>query len=562
MVNPLKWLFQRYEPPEPLTPVVSVDALQPWGLDSGTPLQALAPWARSLFDGEKYPGGFGLTVMQEPDYWMLRLRSSQLFNENLYARGLIRRLVTNEISTGLLPELAPAADIIGRTKEQLVLWTEQVETRFAVWAKSPQVCDWRKADSFAALQSAARLEALVSGDVLVVLRQSQQTRLPQVQLVSGNAVRTPLMGQLNMREGHKIRHGVETDTQGRVVAYWVEQEDRSTKRLPAFGEKSRRRMAWLVFGTDKRLDDVRGQPVLALILQSLREIDRYRDAVQRKALLNSTLAMFIKKTEDKPGSKPLSGAAVRRGTSTVTDEDGTQRNFNIATQVPGMVLETLQQGEEPVGFGSQGTDLSFGPFEEAIVHSLAWANEIPPEILRLTFSNNYSASQAAINEFRIYLNRVWNQWGETFCGPIYAEWLVSEVLLGKIEAPGFLEAWRDLLQYDIRGGWLLADWYGAIKPSTDPLKQVKASVALIAAGLSTRAREARVITGTKFSTNINRLMDENQQLADANAPLLPEPGSTGDTESAGASRPAAAGDDWGLSALDTPEEHQDSPGDA
>ena len=39
--------------------------------------------------------------------------------------------------------------------------------------------------------------------------------------------------------------------------------------------------------------------MLSVILQSLKEIDRYRDATQRKAAINAILAMFIKKTQDK-----------------------------------------------------------------------------------------------------------------------------------------------------------------------------------------------------------------------------------------------------------------------
>lgn len=497
--------------------VTAVEDLDPFAYAGQT---GSSPWENSLYDGSKFYGGFGDTQIQEVDYWTLRLRSAQLFNENLYARGLVRRLITNEINTGLTPEAAPDEEIIGVPEDSLADWTETVENRFGIWGKNPNICDWKHKNTFGAIQRAARLEALISGDVLVVLRQSPVTKLPMVQLVSGNKVQTPLSDNTTLRKGHKIRHGVETNAAGRIVAYHVKQDDGTFKRLPAFGEKSGRKISWLVYGTDKRLDDVRGQPLLSLVLQSLKEIDRYRDSVQRKAVINSILAMFIKKTNDKPGTLPISGGAVRKDTATVTDGDGGTRNFNIANQIPGMVIEELQDGEEPVGFENKGTDDKFGTFEEAIIQAVAWANEIPPEILRLSFSNNYSASQAAINEFKIYLNRVWSDWGETFCSPIYIEWLISETLLQKITAPGLLQAWRDPLQYDVFGAWVCVDWYGSIKPSTDMLKQAKGSKLLVGEGWSTNAREARITTGTKFSKNIKRLTRENQQKADAARPLL------------------------------------------
>lgn len=498
--------------------VTAVDNMKPYAYAGQT---SADPWEASIFDGGKFFGGFGTTQIQHVDYWTLRQRSAQLFTENLYARGLVRRLVTNEINTGLTPEAFPDEKIIGVEEESLAEWTEDVENRFHLWGRSPRQCDWKHASTFGELQRKARTEALVSGDVLVVLRQSQRTRLPMVQLVSGDKVQTPLFSDSQqLTTGHKIQHGVELDTVGRVVAHWIRQEDGTSKRLPAFGARSGRRLSWLVYGTDKRLDDVRGQPLLSLVLQSLKEIDRYRDSTQRKAVVNSIVAMAIKKTQDKPSTLPITGGAVRRDQAAVADADGTPRTFNIATQIPGLALEELQTGEEPVFYGGQGTDSDFGAFEEAIIQAVAWANEIPPEILRLSFSNNYSASQAAINEFKIYLNKVWSEWGENFCAPIEVDWLISEVLTGKISAPGLLEAWRDPRKQDIFAAWINAEWYGSIKPSTDTLKQAKGSKLLTENGWSTNARESRLNTGTKFSKNVQRLKRENEQLVKAMEPII------------------------------------------
>ena len=500
-------------PPAPVStaPVVSIDALDPF---------TQGAWDVTDFDGDKFFGGFGATELQIVDYWTLRARSAQLFNDNLYARGLIRRLVTNEINVGMSPEAFPEESIIGVEEDSLSDWSENVENRFAIWGSNPHVCDWRKADTFGAIQRAARLEALVGGDVLVVMRQSQQTGLPTIQLISGSRVQTPLGGTSDIRKGHTVSEGVELDKNNRQVGYWVRQDDGTAKRLPAFGEKSGRRLSWLVYGTDKRYEDVRGQPLLSIILQSLKEIDRYRDSVQRKAVINSILAMYIKKTEDKVGTLPMTGGAVRKDSATTTDSDGTTRTHTIAGQIPGVVMEELQQGEEPVGFGSQGIDLNFGPFEEAITQAIAWANEVPPEILRLAFSNNFSASQAAINEFKIYLNKVWGFWGDTFLTPIYKEWLISEALQNRIQAPGLLDAWRDPSKFDIFGAWIQVEWYGVVKPSTDMTKQAKGSKILVAEGWSTNAKESRNLNGTKFSRNIKRLIRENAQKAAAMRPLL------------------------------------------
>lgn len=472
----------------------------------------------SSYDGEKFVGGFGETKLFSLDYWTLRKRSEQLFTENLYARGLVRRLVTNCINTGLTPEAAPDEGILGMQPGELGDWTEMVENRFAIWSKDPELCDWKKEQTFGGIQRTAFREALICGDVLIVLRNNRQINIPSVQLISGSRVMSPPQ---EPRQGNKIKHGVEFDSMGRVVAYWILQDDGEYKRLPAYGEKSGKRIAWLIFGTEKRLDEVRGQPLLSVVLQSLKEIDRYRDSAQRKAVINSILAMFIKKTQDKMGTMPMSAGAIRKDAEPiVTDGSYMGRTRDMPKFVPGVVMEELQQGEEPVGFHSQGTDVNFPVFEAAVINAIAWANEIPPEILTLAFSNNYSASQAAINEFKIYLNRVWMEWGEMFCTPIYIEWLISETLLGKTNPKGFLDSWKDPQKYDIFGAWTCVDWYGSIKPSTDMLKQARGAQVAVQEGWSTNAKEARQLTGTKFSKNTNRVRQENALKVKMNEPLL------------------------------------------
>lgn len=482
-----------------------------------------APAVSSVLDGDKFAGGFGVTnVYNYIDYWTLRERSGQLFRENLYAKGLIRRLITNEINTGLIPETCPDEDVLGLAEGTLDKWADTIESRFTLWSSDPKLCDFEMQRTFGELQEVARLEALIEGDVLVVMRPSRVTKLPQVQLVRGNRVRTPYNEKI--RGGHKIDNGVELDARGRQVAYWVLQDDGKYKRVAARGEKSGRRLAWLHYGTERRIEDIRGEPLLAVILQSLKEIDRYRDSTQRKAVINSLLAMFIKKTQNVPGSTIMAGAAIRNSEVQVggLDNPSTTRTLSMAGYTPGIVADELSFGEEPVMKGGEGTDINFPVFEEAIIQSVAWANEIPPEILRLSFSNNYSASQAAINEFKIYLNKRWKRTGDTLCTPIYIDWMLSEALIGKVTTPGLLESWRDPRQYDTFGALTLVEWYGSIKPSTDMLKAAKGSKLLIDEGWSTNAREARGLTGTKWNRNMRRLKRENALKAEVNAILVPE----------------------------------------
>jgi lambda family phage portal protein len=500
---------------------------QPQEPESGEP-QAFGGYgggssiARTYDDGEKFYGGFGPTQLLTLDYWTLRARSTQLFETNSIARGLIKRLVTNEINTGLHLEATPEEKILGYADDELADWAEDVENRYAMWGSDPWLCDHIELRTLGELQAAARMEALIAGDVLVVLRQYQPTGLPRVQLISGAAVQTPLQ---DPKAGNRIEHGVELDAQGRQIAYWVRQPDGTSKRLPAYGEKSGRRLAWLVYGTERRLDQVRGKPLLSLMLQMMRELERYRDATIRKAVINSLLAMSVEREAGEVQSRGIAAGSVKAGIGQLVQDtaDATPRQFRINEFIPGTVVESLNVGEKLKAHPSSGTDEKLGAFEEAVVATIAWTNEVPPEILRMAFSSNYSASKAANTEFEMYLNKVRTLFGTQFCQPIYAEWLLAQSLAGKVAARGFLEAWRSIDKYDVYTAWVSSDWTGQIKPSIDPVKQVNAFGKAIELGLTTRDRASREFNGTKFSKNVQKLQRENEALAKANAPLLPPP---------------------------------------
>jgi lambda family phage portal protein len=481
------------------------------------------------FGGEKFQGGLGAIELPTLNYWELRARSSDFFARRPFARGIIRRIVTNVITAGLYLECTPVERLLGMSEDALVEWAEDVEMRFALWGKDPFLCDASEQLSFGAIQLAAFLEALVAGDVLVTIVSTPGTRVPRVRLVRGDSVQTPLA--VKVAPGNTIQHGVELDQQGRHVAYWIVQRDGSTKRLPAWGEKSGRRLAWLVYATDKRLDAVRGEPLLSLVLQSISDLDKYKDSTIRKALVNSFLAMWVEKSEDKPASRALSSGAQRVDSVVSTTKSGdATRQYSATQYLPGIFLEELQTGEKIHQTAGNGTDEKYGDFEEAIIQGIAWSLEIPPEVLRLSFSSNYSASKAAENNFSVYLFKARTLFGEQFCQPIYVEWLLSEALAGNIMAQGLLDSWRDAGAYVTFGAWTLADWSGNVKPSVDPVKQVNAYMLAMSRGLIDPATACREFSGQKLSRNMRSIKKYYAALKDAGVPDVqpkPEPKAPG-----------------------------------
>ncbi|MCP4677082.1 MAG: phage portal protein [Deltaproteobacteria bacterium] len=477
---------------------------------------------QSLFSGEKYPGGLDTQLdFFYIDYWTLRRRSYRLFTENRYAKGLISRLVTNVIHRGLTLEATPSGSILGKSDDFINDWTDDVEAKFDIWADIKELVSYKHALTFGDAQEEAYRTALLSGDALIVLRQHPVTRLPQIEIIDGIHVRNPL----DSKTKNQIKHGVEFDSKGRQIAYYVQDKSdpigMKSIRIPARGPKSGRRIAWLVYGHKIKIDDVRGMPILGIVMQALKELDRYSDAEQRAAVLNSIVAMFVKKGQERMGSRPFTSGATRRDQVQVQDTSETApRTWNINQYLPGLVMNELQYGEEPVPFNTQRPNTNYGGFEEAITASIAWALEMPPNIYRLAFSSNYSASGGEINEFKMFLDKERTRFATKFTKPVYKEWLVSMTLLGLIEADGLLEAWRNPLQFLISGAWFQSEWSGAIKPSLRRNQDIKGYVDAIREGLATRDQATKEIFGRKYTTVVKRLKKENDSLVSSLQPLI------------------------------------------
>lgn len=473
-------------------------------------------WRIGYHDGEKFVGGYGGNVEIFIDYWSLRTKSVELWHKNHYARGIIGTILANKINTGLDLEAVPVESVIGVEQDSLDAWSERTEEQWDLWSNDPELCDFYAKQTFGEIQYQSELEAMVAGDVLWVVRASTFVGgPPRIQLINGGCIRTPLekFGDPN------ILHGIELDADRRHVAFWVEHPNGKYERLPAFSA-SGRRLAWLQYATDKRLDEVRGQPLLANCLQSLKEIDRYRDATTRKAVLGSLLALFVTRNAPGVSSMPLSGGAVRSDSVRENSETG-PKTYTAKEMMPGTSIDHLSVGEEIKAFPNHGTDEKFGEFERSIVASVAWSKGYPPEIILKAFNSNYSASQAAISELRNSLEPEREHFASGNCQPIYQDWLIGEVLAGRLIAPGFIEAWRGRTAEDRYrfAAWTRAEWSGAVKPLIDPRKAADGAALLIDRALLTHTRASRELTGTKFARNLRMIAKERRKAAELGVPL-------------------------------------------
>jgi Bacteriophage capsid protein len=484
-----------------------------------------------VFNGDKFNGSFGPTKLyQFVDYWTLRKRSLQLFKENPYAIGVIRRIMRNEIHSGITAEAAPIAEVIWpdmdpeEREKKAVALAEEMTLNFNLYSNDYNVFDYKKQLTFGEFQEQVRREALLCGDGIIVARINQQTKLPYWDWINGNYIRTP--EDFIPAPGNVIKHGVEIDNCGRHVAYHIQYWDGTElqyERIPVFGPKSGRQISWMIYGQERMLEDVRGTPILACMLYMLKELDRYRDAEERAAVVNAMLPLFIKRTNaNNPGTRPTGGLARLHGGAPGTPPGTSVEAGGAAVppptqpmvgMEPGTVFDDLAPGEEPISFNTNRPNVNYKAFEEAIINVFCWTLEIPPEIARLMFTSSYSAGRQANNEFDVYLKYRTYKNAKDFCQLIYQETIIQLCLTGQLDLPGFIDVIFDPAEWKKRNAWLNCSWTGISRPSVDLLKDVDAAKAAINLGISTYDIQTRKISGMSFRSVQQKLAREREIMA-------------------------------------------------
>lgn len=427
----------------------------------------------------------------------LRERSRDLYMGAPIGTAAIKTMRTNVVGAGLT--LKPNIDykFLGMTKEEAEQWQDAVKREFGYYADSVN-CDIMRLNNFYELQQLAFLSQMMNGDVFVLLPVRKNKFFIydlRIQLIEADMVTTPNQHITNPN----ISAGVEV-VDNEVVAYYIRNcmedytYDTSYTRVEAFGGNSGRKNILHLMNAE-RVGQTRGVPLLAPVIESLKQLERYTHAELVAAVVGGMFTVFVKQTSS---ADPIGEA----GYDDYDDDEDVNYNMGNGTIV------NLGKDEDIEIADPKRPNANFDGFVRSIVKQIGASLEIPYELLMKSFESSYSASRASLLEawkmFRMH--RTWM--ANDFCQPIYEEWLSEAVAKGRIHAPAFFE---DPM---VRQAYCKAEWYGASQGQIDPLKEVKASEYRINLGVSTREREAMELTGTEFSSNIEQLKKEDMLMSE------------------------------------------------
>ncbi|MTI49695.1 MAG: phage portal protein [Firmicutes bacterium] len=440
----------------------------------------------------------------------LTQRSRDLFMGAPYATSALKTTRTNVIGSGLKLKAQVDYEILNMSEEKALRWERKTEREFSLWADSIH-CDAERMNNFYELQQIAFISWLMSGECFAILPLIRRIDMPydlRVKLIESDRISNPD----KTHRDKKIINGVEIGNYGEVIAYYLANhhplsqsfQKKEWKRIRKFGAKTGRPNIIHLMEAE-RPEQRRGVPILAPVIESLKQLTRYSEAELMAAVVSGMFTVFIENKDSIDNSEPVYGEMISPDKQ-VLDSEEEEYNYELG---PGAIVE-LGEGQSMKEANPGRPNAVFDSFVTSICRQIGAALEIPYEILTKHFTSSYSASRAALLEaWKMFkMRRTWM--ANDFCQPIYELWLSEAIAKGRISAPGFF---NDPL---IRKAYCGSEWNGPTQGQIDPLKEVKAAKERVLAGFSTRAKETQELTGGDYEKNMKQRKREEQLLKEVN----------------------------------------------
>lgn len=453
-------------------------------------------------------------------------RSRSLYMNAPIATGAIKTTRTNVVGSGLKLKCSIDYEFLGLTEEEAAKWESKTQREFSLWADKRH-CDALRLNNFYEMQGLIFLGQLLNGDGFCLMKYAKPAPyLPyglRLHLIEADRICTPFQfgtpygnsvvpfwGK-NPDNGNEIYSGIEIDKGGAVVAYHICNQypyafssynftAPEWQRVEAFGQMTGRQNIIHIFDAE-RAEQRRGVPMLAAVIESLKQLTRYNEAELMAAVISGMFTVFVK--TDSPTSEMPLGTNVDE-TETIPHGDGEYEMGNAAVNImaPNESIEIADPKRPNTAFDS---------FITSMCRYIGSALEIPQELLLKSFNSSYSASRAALLEaWKMF--RMRREWlAKEFCQPVYELFLTEAIASGRIQAPGYFD---DPIT---KKAWEGANWNGPAPGMIDPVKEVKAAQMRVDSGFSSYTEETIGLTGGDFVRNAKQLKRE-KELLDKSAP--------------------------------------------
>lgn len=427
------------------------------------------------------------------DLQTLRATSRDAERNQPVATGVINTTTAHAIGTGLSLNPRLKAKVLGLSEEQAKEWQDDTAERFRQWFDSKDFSLDRRQNGYEAQDLVLR-SVLASGDILaltpMVQRESGGPKRLAVQLVEADRLCNPDAKQ----DTDTLTDGVEcSELTGEAIAYHV--CDRHPGDMRGGGRARRWQRVEARGGRTGRLNALhvykvirpglrRGVPILAPVLEPLRQLSKFAQA-ELDAAVNSALFALFAKMDPKAFAETFTEESQAAIVEKASKWSGKIESGQVINLLPGEEIDSPTPGRP---------NPEFDPFFSACVRQIGMAIGLPYEVLVMAYQSSYSAAKGALlMAWRFFMG--WREFMRTnFCQPLYELWLSHEVADGRVAAPGFF---ADPVT---RAAWCGSQWVGDGPGSLDPLKEINAAAARVELGVSTLQAESQAYDGVDWET--------------------------------------------------------------
>ena len=437
-------------------------------------------------------GGFGSYGNSSADTELasgltqLRSRSRQLMRDAPYAKRAKVIVVNNVVGSGV----GLQAQVKNSRGDLHARINAGIEKAWGRWARADS-CHTGGALHFSDFERACMGEVFTAGEVFIRMhpRKFGGSEVPfALELIEAERLGDEFTLPGPELQSAKVKLGVELDTYGRPVAYWlrdrhpgemrftVEQTARLT-RVPA-DQIIHLRLV-------DRWPMTRGEPWLHAVLRKLNDMEEYSAAELTAARMSANYFATLESDNENP----------------LPSEDQTDgsRQLNIE---PGMI-DQLPAGEKLQFHAPNRPNTAIDPFIRHMLREVAAGVGVSYESLSRDYSqSNYSSSRLALLDDRDLWRVLQQWWIRSFREPLHRAWMQQAVMARAIpEIP--MESFALDAEQFCAVRWKLRGWNWV-----DPTKEVNAYKEAVKAGFTT---VSAVIAQSGGGVDIEDVIAERKQ---------------------------------------------------
>lgn len=431
---------------------------------------------------------------------ILRSRARGLAANSEHGRRFLSLVAANVVGCG--PRLQVRAPL--QTGKLDKTANDAIEVHWDRWGK--------RADTGGRMGFAHMLRVLVKSvarDGEALVRKVRNRRIPYglaLQVIEADRLDENINS--TAANGNSVRMGVEIDSVGRPVAYYIKTSHpgENWMQKPAQAERVEVKDVYHVF-LQERAEQVRGYTWLHAVLQRMNMLHAYEEAAVVAARVGASKMGVFTRKEDSPSTL-----------DTVADLKTSDGTLQMNAE-PGEFME-LPPGYDLASWNPEYPHANFESFLKACMRGVAAGLDVATHNLSgdMTDVNYSSARIAELAERDVWV--LLQDWlADHFLVPLYRDWLESALLLGQITFPDTgkalpverLQKFLDVSRFQgRRWAWV------------DPSKEADAFQKLVDLGVESRTAIA-ASQGREFEDIVDERAQEEAYASDKSVELVKAP---------------------------------------